>query len=87
MSYFLRLTPYFICDEMQEFKWRSGEDWSYSNWGEGEPGESTMMMMFRIYVLAECFLQDIFDIISQMLITMTMTTTVAIVLTCIGTAM
>ena len=78
---------------MQEFKWRSGEDWSYSNWAEGEPGESTMMMMmmmmmmFGIYVLAECFLHDIFDIISQMLITMTMTTTVAIVLTCIGTVM
>ena len=74
---------------MQEFKWRSGEDWSYSNWAEGEPGESTMMMMMiiRIYVVAECFLQDIFDIISQMLITMTMTTTVAIVLTCIGTVM
>ena len=46
--HFLRLTPYFICDEMQEFKWRSGEDWSYSNWGEGEPGESTMMT-FRMF--------------------------------------
>ena len=42
------LRPYFICDEMQEFKWRSGEDWSYSNWAEGEPGESTMMT-FRMF--------------------------------------
>ena len=24
---------------MKEWKWRSGEDWSYSNWAEGEPGD------------------------------------------------
>ena len=29
----------FQCWKLQEWKWRSGEDWSFSNWAEGEPGE------------------------------------------------
>ena len=34
--------------KVQAFKWRSGEEWSYSNWAEGEPGDSMMLFMMMM---------------------------------------